>query len=330
MKKRIALALQGGGSHGSWTWGVLDRLLKEENLSIEAISGTSSGGMNAAALSYGMAIGGADGARDTLSALWEGVSKASPPWSAWMASMAAVVSPYSYPMYFNALAEVIEGVIEFAVVRACEKPKIFICATDVKTNKRKVFGPKEITIDVLLASACLPQIFRAVEIDGGAYWDGGYMGNPVLSPLLPHCTDVVIVQVNPMLRPEIPRTAREITDRVNEITFNSSLVHELMTINTINRLLEYGELVSARFHPVFFHRIAPAPAITGAKSDTSWKYLLTLHAAGWKAADDWLRDPNMFGKVGTASSVNVFNDLLAPLAVEYVGPDSKNKMNSGT
>lgn len=314
--KKVALALQGGGSHGAFTWGALDRLLKDESVSIEAISGTSSGAMNAAAVACGMMKSGTDGARYALRDLWEGVSNASPPWSQWMAAMAAVVSPYSYPLYLNPLIDVLSGVIDFEVLQACEKPKIFICATDVKTNKRKVFGPKEITLDVLLASACLPQIFRAVEIGDGAYWDGGYMGNPVLSPLLPHCTDVVIIQVNPMQRPDIPRTARDIADRVNEITFNSSLVHEIQTIDTITRLLEYGELVSARFHKVNFHRIAAEPPITGSKSNTSRNYLKSLHAAGWKAADDWLRDSNRFGRVGVESSLNVATDLLAPLAYQ--------------
>lgn len=295
---------------------MLDRLLKEESLSIEAISGTSSGALNAAALASGMMTGGAEGARYALRALWESVNEAGHPWSSWMEKMAAVVSPYAYPLYFNALTDVLSGVIDFDALRNCEKPKIFICATDVKTNKRKVFGPKEITIDVLLASACLPQIFRAVEIDGGAYWDGGYMGNPVLSPLLPHCTDVVIVQVNPMQRPDIPRTAREIADRVNEITFNSALVHEIALIDTITRLLEYGELVSARFHKVNFHRIAAEPPITGSKSDTSRNYLKSLHASGWKSADEWLRDPNRFGKVGVESSINVNYEMLKPLWAE--------------
>lgn len=311
--RRIALALQGGGAHGAFTWGALDRLSQEDDLDIAAISGTSSGAINAAVYAYGSMVAGAEGARDALHRLWHGVSKAGHPWSEWMSRMAAVVGPYQYPLYLNPLVGILSEIIDFDDLRKCEAPHIFVCATNVRTNQRKVFGGKDIKLDTLLASACLPQLFRAVEIDGEFYWDGGYMGNPVLSPLLRHSSDVLIVQVNPFLSPDIPKTPREISERVNELGFNSSLVHEVNTISAITKLIEFGDLVSSRFRPIHFHKIAAEPVLKGSKNDTRWNYLLSLHQSGWKAADDWINDPNRFGKVGKDSSINVTSDLLGPL-----------------
>jgi NTE family protein len=337
--KRVALALQGGGSHGGFTWGVLDRLLQEDTLSIEAISGTSAGAMNAAALAYGLMTDGPEGARKALHDFWRNVARTGEsifnpyyyldsqflrgrprdPWpvSAWLTMMSLVWSPYNNPFYTNALAGILTGVIDFERLRACQKPKLFICATNVKTNKRKVFHTEEISQEVLLASACLPSVFRAVEVDGEAYWDGGYMGNPVLSPLLRHSTDVVIVDVSPMRRPAVPTSARDIADRLNEITFNSSLIHEINTVNTITTLIENGDLASTTYRPIHFHHISAEQEMSllgaGSKSDTSWAFLVALRDLGIKTAEEWLRDPNQFGKVGMESSVDVANELLAAL-----------------
>jgi NTE family protein len=333
--KRVALALQGGGSHGAFTWGVLDRLLQQDDLSIEAISGTSAGAMNAAALAYGLMLNGRQGASKVLYDFWRKVGRTGDsifnpyfwqslcgrrnpgPASAWLSMMSVIWSPYNNPFYTNALAEVLTDVIDFEQLRTCQKPKLFICATNVRSNKRKVFGIEEISLDVLLASACLPSVFRAVEVDGEAYWDGGYMGNPVLSPLLRHSSDVVIVEVSPFRRAEIPTTAADISDRLNEITFNASLVHEINTVNTITKLIEDGHLVNPRFRPIHFHHIEAEQAMTlfgaGTKNNTSWAFLVSLRELGIKTADAWLRDPDRFGKVGVASSVDVAHDFLAPL-----------------
>lgn len=311
--RRIALALQGGGAHGAFTWGVLDRLLQEDDLSIAAISGTSSGAINAAAFAYGSMVAGADGARDTLHRLWYGVSQAGHPWSEWMAKLAHAVSPYQYPFYQNPVADLLSDLIDFDRIGKCQAPLVFACATNVRTNQRRVFAGKDITLEALLASSCLPQLFRAVEIDGEAYWDGGWMGNPVLSPLLRHAADVLIVQANPFVRRDIPRTPRDITDRVNEIGFNSSMIHEINTIEAITKLIEYGELSGSRFRPIHFHRIEAETPLAGSKNDTGWEYLLSLHRLGFIAADEWILDPNRYGKVGRDSSLNVTSDLLRPL-----------------
>jgi NTE family protein len=337
--KSVALALQGGGSHGAFTWGVLDRLLEEDGLSIEAISGTSAGAMNAAALAYGLMIDGRAGAKKTLHDFWRGTSrigesifnpyyyfdgnsfgpKQAQPWleSFWLKMMSFMWSPYNNPFYTNVLAGVLDDVIDFERLRTCRKPKLFICATNVRTNKRKVFPTEEVSLEVLLASACLPSVFRAVEVDGEAYWDGGYMGNPVLSPLLRHSMDVVIVEVSPMRRSEIPTTAQDISNRLNEITFNASLVHEINTVNTITKLIENGDLVNTIYRPVHFHHIAAEQemSLLGAatKANTSWSFLVSLRDLGRKTADAWLGDPDQFGKVGVESSVDVAQELLGPL-----------------
>ena len=333
--RQVALALQGGGSHGAFSWGVLDGLLQQEDLSIEAISGTSAGAMNAAALGSGMMADGREGARSALHEFWQRVARAGNtifnpyswqfiagqpvpgPGLAWLGLMSTLWSPYNNPFYTNALAGILSDVIDFDRLRTCRKPKLFVCATNVRTNKRKVFGAEQISLDVLLASACLPAVFRAVEVDGEAYWDGGYMGNPVLSPLLRHSTDVVIVEVSPFRRMEIPQTAREIADRLNEITFNASLVHEINTVNTITRLIENGSLVGSAFRPVHFHHIEAehemARFSSSTKSNTAWPFLITLRDLGIRTADQWLSDPDKYGKVGTASSVDVDSEFLTPL-----------------
>ncbi len=304
--RKVALALQGGGSHGAFTWGVLDRLLEEDSLSIEAISGTSAGAMNAAALAYGLLTDGPQGARKKLHDFWRSIARSGEyvfypynllddnlfkmcqpdqwPTSIWLKMMSLTWSPYNNPFYTNALAGILNDAIDFERLRTCLKPKLFICATNVKTNRRKVFGTEEISLEVLLASACLPSVFQAVEVDGEAYWDGGYMGNPVLSPLLRHSTDVVIVEVSPMRRAEIPTTAHDISNRLNEITFNASLVHEINTVNTITKLVESGDLVNKRYRPVHFHHIAAEREMSllrgASKTNTSWAFLRSLRDLG--------------------------------------------------
>src|SRR4051812_12720060 len=240
----VDLALQGGGSHGAFTWGVLDRLLEEPRLRIDGISGTSAGAMNAAVLIDGHVQGGAEGARTALEAFWASVSQAarfspfqrSPldvllgrwsldhsPLYVTMDIMARLFSPYDLnPGGTNPLKEILASSVNFE--RLAQSPiRLFVTATNVRTGRGRGFRNAEITPDVLLASACLPTMFQAVEIDGELYWDGGYAGNPTITPLVRECTasDTIVVQVNPIERPGSPRTAREILNRLNEVSFNA-------------------------------------------------------------------------------------------------------------
>ena len=255
--KRINLALQGGGAHGAFTWGVLDRLFEDGRLAVDGISGTSAGAMNAAVVAYGLARDGNEGARAALREFWTRVAAAarfspikpspldrwlslgnmdfSPAWLAFDA-LSRVMSPYELnPLNYNPLERVLTSVVDFAWLAdqcAHERVRLFLCATNVKTSKIKVFMGEEISAAAVLASACLPFLYQAVEIEGEAYWDGGYMGNPPIFPLIYHtdCADVLLVQINPVNIDEVPKRATEIFDRVNEVSFNSSLMRELRTI----------------------------------------------------------------------------------------------------
>jgi NTE family protein len=247
--KTINLALQGGGAHGAFTWGVLDRLLEQNDLNFEGLSATSAGAMNAAVFAYGLAVDGREGARKALTGYWKRVSDAaslgplqpspldrmlgdhSLHWSpvfSLMGFVTRVLSPYQFnPSDYNPLREIVEQSIDFDVLQRPDCPvKLFLSATNVRTGKVKVFADKEISAAAVMASACLPSMFHAVEIDGEAYWDGGYMGNPALFPLIYNCksTDIVIVHINPLFRSEVPRNADDIMNRINEISFNSSLM----------------------------------------------------------------------------------------------------------
>jgi NTE family protein len=248
--KTVNLALQGGGSHGAFAWGVLDRLLEDGRIKIEGISATSAGAMNATVLAYGLAEGGTEGARSALAFFWRNIAEAartsplqpSPldrllhnhwldfsPAFQMLDLMTRVFSPYQLnPLNINPLRDVLVQSVDFEQLRRCSSAKLFLSATNVRTGKVKIFNTSEITPDAVLASACLPFLFQAVEIDGEAYWDGGYMGNPAIFPLIYECvsTDVVIVHINPLARPDVPRTSGEIMNRINEISFNSSLMRE--------------------------------------------------------------------------------------------------------
>ncbi|MBA4397544.1 MAG: patatin, partial [Syntrophus sp. (in: bacteria)] len=250
-RKGINVALQGGGSHGAFTWGVLDRLLEEDRIFIDGISGTSAGAMNAVVVADGLMKGGKKGARQALHDFWHAVSEAarfSPirrtpfdvitgnwnldqsPSYLMFDMLERLASPYQLnPLNMNPLRDLLVEQVNFERVRSCNQVKLFVCATNVRSGRVKVFERPEITADMVMASACLPFMYQAVEIDGEAYWDGGFMGNPVLFPFAYKCMckDVVIVQINPMRRDEIPKTAQEILNRANEITFNGGLMKEL-------------------------------------------------------------------------------------------------------
>jgi NTE family protein len=323
----IDLALQGGGSHGAFTWGVLDRLLEEPWLRIAAISGTSAGAMNAAVLADGWTEGGAKGARTALEKYWQHVSRAaafsplqrspidrlmgrwtldaSPVYVA-MDLMSRVLSPYDLnPLGLNPLRSIIAENIDFN--RIVRSPiKLFITATSVRTGRGRIFRNAEITADVLLASACLPTMFRAVEIDGEAYWDGGYAGNPTITPLIRESDahDTILVQINPRERPDTPRSAGDILNRLNEISFNSPLMKELRMIALLHEVADPGTGEGARWAQMRTHRImTDALAQFGASSklNAEWDFVATLHAEGRRATSEFLEtSADDLGKRSTA------------------------------
>ena len=310
----VDLALQGGGSHGAFTWGVLDRLIEEPWLRIEAISGTSAGAMNAALLADGWTQGGAEGARAALDTYWRRVSQAaafsplqrspldrlmgrwtldtSPVYVA-MDLMARVVSPYDLnPLGLNPLRSILDESIDFD--RLARAPiRLFVTATNVRTGRGHIFRNKEITADVLLASACLPTMFHAVEIDGEPYWDGGYAGNPTLTPLVRESDahDTILVQINPRERPDLPRTANEILNRLNEISFNSPLMKELRMMALLRQVADPGHGEGARWAGMRTHRImtdALADFGASSKMNAEWAFVSLLKEEGRKSADAFL------------------------------------------
>jgi NTE family protein len=310
----VDFALQGGGSHGAFTWGVLDRLIEEPWLRIEAISGTSAGAMNAALVADGWTQGGAEGARATLDAYWRRVSRAaafsplqrspldrmmgrwtldtSPAYLV-MDLMARVLSPYDLnPFGLNPLRSILAESINFD--RLAGAPiKLFITATSVRTGRGRIFRNAEITADVLLASACLPTMFQAIEIDGEPYWDGGYAGNPTLTPLIreSEAHDTILVQINPRERPDAPRTASEILDRLNEISFNSPLMKELRMIALLHEVADPGHGEGARWAGMRTHRILSdklADFGASSKLNAEWEFVSLLKEEGRKSADAFL------------------------------------------
>jgi NTE family protein len=315
---QVDLALQGGGSHGAFAWGVLDRLIEEEGLAIEAISGTSAGAMNAAVFAHGMQAGGPDGARSALRLFWRRVSQAaaySPfqrtpldrltgNWSLDHSPgylMADVISRLVAPGSFgnlavesNPLRRILEDTIDFPAL-ATAPIKLFITATNVRTGRGRVFRSHEISADVLLASACLPTIYQPVEIDGEHYWDGGFAGNPTITPLVQECEsrDTILVQVNPISRPDIPRSAREIINRTNEVSFNACLLKELKMIALLREVADPGNGAGRRWSEMRLHRVSKdlmRRLSASSKLNAEWAFLEMLHGEGRSAADTFLRD----------------------------------------
>ncbi len=323
----IDLALQGGGSHGAFTWGVLDRLLEEPWLRIVGISGTSAGAMNAAVLANGWTEGEADGARSALEIFWRRVSRAaafsplqrslfdrlmgrwtldtSPAYLA-MDLISRVLSPYALnPLDFNPLRRILAESIDCN--RLANSPiKLFITATSVRTGRGRIFRNAEITADVLLASACLPTMFRAVEIDGEAYWDGGFTGNPTITPLIRETDahDSILVQINPRERPDTPRTAADILNRLNEISFNSPLMKELRMIALLRQVADPGSGEGARWAQMRTHRIMTdmlAQFGASSKLNAEWEFVGMLWTEGRRAASEFLdTNGNDLGKRSTA------------------------------
>lgn len=346
MAPGLALALQGGGSHGAFTWGVLDRLLEEVDrggLRISGISGASAGAINAALCVCGLASGGPPAARDKLRAFWEGLSRrgasagnalwgfAEPgtfgfnidwsPGAIFLEAVGLVVSPYTNPFYVDVLAPLLRDSFtpaELASLNAVAAPRLFVAATNVRTNALKIFAQPDITVDALRASACLPAEFKAVQIGGEFYWDGGYLGNPALDPLLDVSDDLLLVIVNPFTYPHPPpTTARQILDRLNQITFNASLVQEVNAIEAVNRVLRVqGQTAGeGRYRPIRFHLIQNDRFMQTlgfvSKSSTSWDFIGALFETGRSAGDHWVASYRH--KVGREPSFDPKSGLIDPL-----------------
>ncbi len=325
----VDLALQGGGAHGAFTWGVLDRLLEEEWLKVDGISGTSAGAMNAAVLADGYAAGGAQGARIALDSYWKAVSEAarfspfqrspldrlmgrwtidSSPMFIGMDMMSRLFSPYDLnPVNFNPLRGILEKQIDFE--RLKHSPvKLFITATNVRTGRGRVFRNAEISPEVLLASACLPTMFQAIEIDGDPYWDGGYAGNPTMTPLVRELDsdDTILIPINPVERPGTPKTAADIMNRLNEVSFNSALLKELRMIALLRKVVDPGNTEGAQWAKMRIHMVNnPLMADLGysSKLNAEWDFLSMLKEEGRKSGQFFLEKNS--DKIGVQSSLDL-------------------------
>jgi NTE family protein len=331
-KRTLNLALQGGGAHGAFTWGVLDRLLDEDKLSLEGVVATSAGAMNATVLAYGLVEGGRRGAQKALANFWRRVSHASAfsplqpslldrltgsrsleysPAFMMFDVVTRMMSPYQFnPVNFNPLRGVLEQAIDLDAVRAARcSLKLNICATNVRTGKVKVFSNDEISVDAIMASACLPFLFQAVEIDGEAYWDGGYMGNPAIFPLIYACStpDVLIVHINPIERSELPRSAMEIQNRINEISFNSSLLREMRAIAFVTKLIDSNMGKGLDLKRIFVHGISDDDTMkklsVSSKLNADWEALTDLRDRGREKADEWIEEN--YRHIGKRSTVDI-------------------------
>jgi NTE family protein len=341
--KHINLALQGGGAHGSFTWGVLEQLLTDGRLTFEGISGTSAGAVNAVMLADGLTRGGVQEALKRLADFWRAVSNngnlpplqravvdrfmsfiplEGTPMQAWLDMMSKYFSPYDFnPLNINPLKDLFERFVDFEALRTQSDFQLFISATNVQTGRVRIFSREKITAEALMASACLPLLFRAIEIEGVPYWDGGYLANPVIFPFFgtTKTEDVLVVQINPLVRQSTPTSASEIMNRVNEITFNSSLLSEYRAIEFVARLIDKGRLPRGtgpgQYRRVNVHRILFDPFGTNfdasSKLVTDYDFFQTLHLAGKRAARRFLDDH--FDDIGVRGTV----DLAAEARAEW-------------
>ncbi len=341
--KRINLALQGGGAHGAFTWGVLDHLLSDERIAFEGVSGTSAGAVNAVMFADGLIRGGRAEAQKRLAEFWRAVSSTGnlpplqravverllafaplegSPVQAWLDAMSRFFSPYDFnPLNINPLKDLIERFVDFDTLRAFGDLQLFISATNVQTGRVRVFPREKVTADTVMASACLPLLFRAVEIDGVPYWDGGYLGNPVIFPFFrtTKTEDVLVVQINPLIRQTTPTSASEIMNRINEITFNSSLIAEYRAIEFVARLIDQGRLPRGigpgEYRRVNVHRIVLDRFGTHfdsfSKLSTDYDFFEALHLTGKRAARRFLDEH--FNDIGVRSTV----DLRAEAQAEW-------------
>lgn len=343
-EKVINLALQGGGAHGAFTWGVLDRILEDERIFIAAISGTSAGAMNAVVCAYGLVkTGQRAGARQALADFWRAVARmgllsplkrmpvdvAAGSWSlgnnpSYLATelVGQLASPYLLnPFNLNPLRELLESTLDFDLVRACNDILVYVSATNVETGRVEVFDRKHLRVEMLLASACLPTLYQAVEIDGVPYWDGGFMGNPVLFPFYRESpsNDILIVPINPLYRAGTPRTARAIQNRMNEITFNGSLLHELRAIEFVGRLIATGKLSETEYRKLNLHIVGGVDELysldASSKLNTEWAFLQHLFERGRWAADQWLG--HNYDHLNQRSSIDLAEIVRGDIAAVY-------------
>lgn len=330
-KKKISCALQGGGSHGAFTWGVMDRLLEDHRFTFDGLSGMSASGMNAIAIVQGLIRGGSEQARKELTLFWEKISawgKNSPlkpgamdkmqgkytmshsPGFMMFDVMTKLYSPYQLnPSNINPLREIIENLFDFKAIREFKESRAYLCATHVFSGKIRVFESKELNPECVLASACVPFLHQAVAVDGDYYWDGGLMGNPILSPLIDHCTatDIVVIQLNPTHRDYLPTTSRDISDRLNEITSNASLLRDMRSIELISNLVDEGLVAHRKMKRVYLHLIRNEAIFQdlgfSSKLNTDWDFLSHLFTAGREAADQWIR--THYDDVGVRTTANL-------------------------
>ena len=329
--KMMNLALQGGGAHGAFAWGALDRLLEDERIGLDGVSATSAGAMNAAVLAFGLAAGGREGAKTALANFWRRVARSSvfsplqpslfdrlthnhslelSPAFMMFDLMTRVFSPYELnPLNNNPLRKILEDSVDFEKLRAESPVKLFLSATNVREGKVRVFKTEEITADVVMASACLPFLFQAVEIEGEPYWDGGYMGNPAIFPLIYNCEsrDVAVVHINPIMRAETPKTARDILNRINEISFNSSLMREMRAISFVTRLIDDKTIADGRMKRMFVHSIEADEFMrklgVSSKLNPDWEFLTHLRDVGRESAESWIEAH--FDDLGERSTVDI-------------------------
>jgi NTE family protein len=333
-RKKINLALQGGGAHGAFTWGVLDKLLEDGRLQFDGLSGTSAGAMNAVSLAEGFRKGGVPGARDQLGKFWRASSLDgglapvqrnvvegminfwnATPIATLFQQAAGMLSPTEMnPLNLNPLRGVLSAQVDFEALRACDGLKLFIAATNVESGKVRVFHRPELTIDMVLASACLPTVFRAVMIDGVPYWDGGFMGNPVLFPFFyeTETCDVVLVQINPIERKGTPDTVAEILGRIDEITFNSALLQEFRAIDFVARLIAEGRLKGTNYKSIRLHVIEAQDELNkfGASSRmrSDYDFFVQLRDIGRAAAQKFL-DAH-FDAIGVKGTLDLHEALV--------------------
>ncbi|NBC12670.1 MAG: patatin-like phospholipase family protein [Gammaproteobacteria bacterium] len=339
VQKTVNLALQGGGAHGAFAWGVLDKLLEDGRLAVEGVCATSAGTMNACALAYGMHLGGPERARQALHDFWWNIHRSGQthnpvrllPWERWLGrgmehslayvffdSLTRTLSPYQFnPFDINPLRDVLLEAIDFDELRRCECVKLFISATHVASGKVRVFEAKDMSIDVAMASACLPFLFKAVTVNGEDFWDGGYVGNPALFPLYydTESRDVIIVHINPVARQETPRQAPDIMNRLNEISFNSSLLKEMRAIAFVKKLVEHDMLkdeYKAHFKDVLVHSVRADKALcefsVASKFSSDWEFLTKLRDRGREQMADWLDEH--FDAIGQRDTVDLHNEFL--------------------
>jgi NTE family protein len=330
-KKKLNLALQGGGAHGAFTWGVLDRLLEEKSLDIVGVSGTSAGAVNGACLVYGLTQGGNEAARNTLSAFWRKNSESqqySPlqptildkmlsngnidfnPLFWFFSTISKSLSPYQWnPLMKNPLKNLLLDIIDFDVIQKERRHKLFLTATNIRTSKVRIFCNTEITSDAVCASACLPHLFQAVEIDGEYYWDGGYIGNPAMFPLFEQtqCTDLMLIQIDSIDYNKVPTRMPDIIDRATDISFNSSLMREMRAISFVTKIIEKGFDDGGRLIKTNIHYISTGNLMNqyngSSKLNVDWDWLCYLREKGKMQADAWIRDH--YGSIGRKSSCDV-------------------------